>query len=108
MQSMISIPSLTLNRRNVLTSFLYNYEPCYDCTYGLKLERRMYVGMKRSRDEKSCFKFLCISDLDYVIAGCEEDTKFVLNMLNSVSKTSCMLYIELNQTERFIFTNKLI
>jgi len=33
MQSMISVPSLKLDRRNVRTSFLYDYEPSSDCTY---------------------------------------------------------------------------
>ena len=36
MQSMISVPYLTLDRRNVRTSFLYNYEPSCDCTYEQK------------------------------------------------------------------------
>ena len=32
MQYMMSISSWTLDERNVRTSFLYNYEPSYDCT----------------------------------------------------------------------------
>jgi len=52
MQSMISIPSMTLDRWNVRTSFLYNDEPSHDCTYVQKWRnflfwvwnlRRVYV-----------------------------------------------------------------